>query len=174
MEHIVTFGRRPHADVHVDDEYVSNRHCQISQDAAGRFWVTDLGSTNGTWVTRPDGDGWKMRVRTSVQLYPGDKVTIGRTELPWGVDTGENVARGSNFRLGFDLARLLTDPDFRQWLIGHGWRSGDTLVSCQATSTVSEVVARIELRDRAGLVWLIYRDASQPHGMRLVRWEVAS
>jgi pSer/pThr/pTyr-binding forkhead associated (FHA) protein len=38
------------ADVHVDDEYVSNCHAAVTRRADGSVWVEDLGSLNGTFV----------------------------------------------------------------------------------------------------------------------------
>lgn len=78
----LVFGRGPGADVEVKDPYCSPRHCRITQDAAGCFWVEDLGSTNGTRIVRP---GLTVRVELGlrVELRPGELVAIGRTVLPW-------------------------------------------------------------------------------------------
>lgn len=81
-ERSLIFGQGPGADVVVNDEYASARHCRITQ-RGNRCYVEDLGSTNGTWVVRRFG---KHMVYGPTLLQPGDKVVIGRTELPWEVD----------------------------------------------------------------------------------------
>lgn len=81
-ERSLIFGQGPGADVVVNDEYASARHCRIFQ-REGNYWVEDLGSTNGTWVVGRFG---KHKVYGPTLLQPGDKVVIGRTELPWEVD----------------------------------------------------------------------------------------
>ena len=45
----VILGRGSDADVHLDDELVSRKHCKISFDGL-HITVEDLGSTNGTYV----------------------------------------------------------------------------------------------------------------------------
>ena len=43
------FGKSPTVDVNLDNQYVSRRHFQVrSQD--GVFFITDLDSTNGTFL----------------------------------------------------------------------------------------------------------------------------
>ncbi|MBF0516032.1 MAG: VWA domain-containing protein [Nitrospirae bacterium] len=56
-----------------DDEEVSGVHCEISR-AGGKYYIKDLGSTNGTLV-----NGNSL---TSVQkINDGDTITLGQTEL---------------------------------------------------------------------------------------------
>jgi pSer/pThr/pTyr-binding forkhead associated (FHA) protein len=73
------FGRGPGADVVVPDDYASPRHCLISY-RLGRYFVEDLGSTNGTRIVRA---GREIKVYGPTPLLPGDRVRIGRTILPW-------------------------------------------------------------------------------------------
>lgn len=82
-EHCLTFGRGADADVTIqDDEYLSPVHCRVSF-REGRWWVEDLGSTNGTRVLRR---GLLVKVEPfRVRLEAGDRVRIGRTLLPWVV-----------------------------------------------------------------------------------------
>ena len=46
---VTTIGRSPFSDIVVDLRGVSRQHAAIKKDRAG-FWVTDLGSVNGTYV----------------------------------------------------------------------------------------------------------------------------
>jgi len=57
----------------IDDPAASTRHCQLGFD--GRGWlVTDLGSTNGTWI-----DG--VRLSGPQYLQPGQILQLGQTRL---------------------------------------------------------------------------------------------
>lgn len=55
------------------DSAASRLHAQILFDK-DRYWVEDLGSTNGTWVNR-------HRITRRVELHRGDLVQIGETSL---------------------------------------------------------------------------------------------
>ena len=67
-----TFGHRPDADVAIEDPWVSWDHARVFCEGA-RFWVEDLGSTNGTWVNY-------NRVQREV-LKDHDVVNFGKTQL---------------------------------------------------------------------------------------------
>ena len=64
----VTIGQGPDAVVHLDDQWVSRRHCEIHA-VKGTLVVRDLGSMLGTFV-----NGLNV---TTAALMPGDKLTIG-------------------------------------------------------------------------------------------------
>ena len=71
----MTVGRTEGADLILPGSHVSRRHCQIDLVgveviAGGEVLVTDLGSTNGTFV-----DG--TRVAGTVALSPGARLSIG-------------------------------------------------------------------------------------------------
>lgn len=69
-------GRGPQNSIVINDPYISDSHCQITLDDKGRFYITDLGNTSGTYVNENIIEG-------SVWLNPGDTVRIGNTTLPW-------------------------------------------------------------------------------------------
>jgi hypothetical protein len=56
-------------DLDVDDRGVSRVHARISRSAQGGWTLTDLGSTNGTYLNG-------VRVR-SAELHDGDEIRIG-------------------------------------------------------------------------------------------------
>jgi hypothetical protein len=65
-------GRGAEADIVVDDTGVSRQHVRFEVTAAGTI-LTDLGSTNGTFVE-------DQRIK-EVTLLDGNAVTIGRTTM---------------------------------------------------------------------------------------------
>lgn len=63
------------------DPYVSAVHAVVTfNHISNTIWIADLGSTNGTRITR---GGTELRITSPTQLQPGDTITIGRTKLPW-------------------------------------------------------------------------------------------
>jgi hypothetical protein len=68
----LVIGRLPECEVVLGDTNVSRRHAQVAMDA-GDVVVTDLGSTNGTFV-----NGRRV---TRAAIQPGDEITIGTSRL---------------------------------------------------------------------------------------------
>lgn len=70
LDHYTTIGRRDDNSLVIDDAFVSGAHAEIMFDQ-GAWWLVELGSTNGTFVSgRP--------VRARVRLSNGDVVQFGR------------------------------------------------------------------------------------------------
>jgi pSer/pThr/pTyr-binding forkhead associated (FHA) protein len=55
----------------LEDNYVSTSHAKFYQ-ANGRFFVEDMGSTNGTYVNG-------RRISYPTELRQGDRIKIGKT-----------------------------------------------------------------------------------------------
>ncbi|MEU2614924.1 FHA domain-containing protein [Micromonospora sp. NPDC007271] len=87
-------GRAPTADIVLADPHLSRRHATVQLTADGT-WLTDLGSTNGSWLN-------DERVTGSVQLTDGDVIRLGRTDLRY-FDPG--VARTDPVGMSFGLPR---------------------------------------------------------------------
>ena len=67
-------GRGVENGIRLDgDEFVSNRHALIEPRLDG-LWVSDAGSTNGTFVNGSLVTDWRL-------LHDGDVVRIGQTDL---------------------------------------------------------------------------------------------
>jgi len=66
-EHVI--GRGTEADLWVEDGGVSRRHARVSCRSDGRYFVEDLGSTNGTFLGSQRIDVCEVR--------PGDKIQLG-------------------------------------------------------------------------------------------------
>lgn len=71
--HDVTFGRADASTVVVADSFVSDTHARVYL-SDGRWFVSDLGSTNGTYVNQ-------RRVVEPQPLLPGDQLAIGKTTV---------------------------------------------------------------------------------------------
>jgi hypothetical protein len=70
----LTVGRGTQNDVSIDgDEFASARHVRIEPRRDG-VWVSDIGSTNGTYVNG-------VRIDLPRKLARGDVVRVGETEL---------------------------------------------------------------------------------------------
>lgn len=65
----VILGRLPDVQVVLDHHTVSRRHAEMFCDPFGRWWIRDLGSTNGTLVNDEPV--------TEHVLSPGDRVAVG-------------------------------------------------------------------------------------------------
>jgi pSer/pThr/pTyr-binding forkhead associated (FHA) protein len=65
----LTLGRSPVCDVVVSHDTVSRRHAQIFRGEAG-WYVSDLGSSNGTWVGG-------QRVEREAPVRRGDQILLG-------------------------------------------------------------------------------------------------
>ncbi len=68
----IRIGRSPTADVRLDDETVSDLHCEVDV-VNGVLWVRDLGSREGTFV-----NGFHI---AQSHVLPGDRLTVGTTSL---------------------------------------------------------------------------------------------
>lgn len=69
---VVTIGRHPRSDIFLDDITVSRRHAEVRREGA-RYWVSDSGSLNGTYVNRELVD--------DIELNDGDELQIGKFKL---------------------------------------------------------------------------------------------
>jgi ABC-type multidrug transport system ATPase subunit len=72
-EHVL--GRQATCDLILDYQGVSRQHARLRVSTDG-FWLTDLGSTNGTFL-----DGRPLPIRKEVRLLPGQEFTISEFTL---------------------------------------------------------------------------------------------
>lgn len=73
LDHYTTVGRRDDNSLMIDDGFVSGAHAEVMFDQ-GAWWLVDLDSTNGTFVS-----GRPVHART--RLAEGDVVQFGRVTL---------------------------------------------------------------------------------------------
>ena len=69
----LSIGRSIRNDLCLEDGFASRMHAELRIDGDS-FWLTDIGSANGTFLNeRP--------VTGTVQVYPGDQVVVGKTVI---------------------------------------------------------------------------------------------
>jgi adenylate cyclase len=78
---ICHIGRGNGNTVVLDDTQVSRAHAMIQWDPSGCYYLSDLGSRNGTLVNG-------RRVSAPVILQPGDRITIGHHEFVFEAEAG--------------------------------------------------------------------------------------
>ena len=75
----LTIGKGPSTLQVADDPTVSTRHAEVAL-RGGLFVVTDLGSTNGTFVNN-------QRITQPTRLADGDLLRFGNTQLKFRADS---------------------------------------------------------------------------------------
>lgn len=98
----MTIGRDADSDIALDSNAVSRRHAKLEL-REGRVRVTDLSSTNGTWV-----DG--VMIRSPRDLGPGEKVSIGGFCLSFRVPAPGEGMTGEKTEVFFPLALEIIAP----------------------------------------------------------------
>ncbi len=70
---VAAVGRREGVAIQLNDTYISSEHARIFLND-GRWWVSDMGSTNGTFVNN-------VRIDRPTILVPGVEVRFGRIRM---------------------------------------------------------------------------------------------
>ncbi|MFY0576393.1 FHA domain-containing protein [Cystobacter fuscus] len=89
-ETTLCLGRHAEVDVTIFHSHVAGRHCRLRHEA-GRVWLMDLGSTNGTFLVRQGAEPRRLWGNESILLEPGDELLLAdvarfRFEGPAGVE----------------------------------------------------------------------------------------
>lgn len=85
----VLIGRSSAADLTINEDHVSRRHARIVAGPSG-FLISDLGSSNGTYVNN-------VRVRDSSEIRDQDVLKIGRTAVIFRLYGLDGVPAGDDF-----------------------------------------------------------------------------
>lgn len=67
-------GRNKNCDVVIQDPMISNQHCRICVDEDNKFFISDSGSSNYTYVN-------KKSIEKDFQLHYGDRIVLGHTVM---------------------------------------------------------------------------------------------
>jgi pSer/pThr/pTyr-binding forkhead associated (FHA) protein len=70
----IVLGRQTDCEFFIDDPLLSRRHCLITADARGEFFIEDLNSTNATHLN-------SRKVQKKSRLQYGDRIVVGNTIL---------------------------------------------------------------------------------------------
>lgn len=70
----IIIGRDDECDMVLSDTTVSRKHSEIVQNWTGEIAISDLNSTNGTFVN-------DNKINTNYRLNDGDRITIGTNQL---------------------------------------------------------------------------------------------
>jgi pSer/pThr/pTyr-binding forkhead associated (FHA) protein len=115
----VTIGRTSESDVELDNPSISRDHALVEHEK-GCDYLTDMGSTNGTWV-----NGKKIKQRT--RITDKDKIMIGKFAMVSGsVGILDVEKKGRAFPADGDKSTMFTpsregsSPDKRQSPSGLG------------------------------------------------------
>jgi len=71
-----SLGRSVENTHSIHDATVSRRHASLTHDADGRTWLTDLGSSNGTYI-----DGKRLIPHQPVRLEQGGRIQLGASTV---------------------------------------------------------------------------------------------
>jgi len=94
-----SIGRGPENDLVVPDGMVSWDHLKVWSERS-TVWVSDAGSTNGTFVNG-------ARIRGTIQVNQGDRITVGSLELHLQLH-GEHTSNSELHAGGVALEELST------------------------------------------------------------------
>ena len=97
----VTVGRVPPCNVVIDDTEISRTHCRV-EGVGNELLVTDLGSTNGTYV-----DG--KRIAGSARIASGGTLRVGQTLLRHDLRIRREVAAAEQLESDLAAARSYVD-----------------------------------------------------------------
>jgi two-component system, cell cycle response regulator len=70
----ILIGRGPGCDFKLDDQAVSKKHCRITFEDDGKFYIEDAGSSNSTYL-----NGKELKKKDHI-IY-GDQIIAGNTIL---------------------------------------------------------------------------------------------
>ncbi|WP_424212838.1 FHA domain-containing protein FhaB/FipA [Streptomyces sp. BI20] len=70
----ITLGRAHDSTIVLDDDYASSRHARIYPDREGQWFIEDLGSTNGSYLSQ-------ARLTTPTPIPLGAPIRIGKTVI---------------------------------------------------------------------------------------------
>ncbi len=87
-QNVIRIGRTGDNEVALNAEKVSRNHARVERGPDGRYRITDLGSTNGTWL----GDA-RLLANTPEVWEPGQMVRIGPFWLKLEQTSGQPMTR---------------------------------------------------------------------------------
>ena len=111
-----TIGRAPPTGIVVDDESVSRRHASVARDG-GHVVLSDLRSTNGTWI-----NGRRLPGGGSQELHAGDTVRLGQVSMAF--ESGAPSSAAASYGFG-EVGGPVNAGSGRQYIAGRDQHIGD-------------------------------------------------
>lgn len=102
-----SIGRSSTCDLMLQDSKVSRKHVVINRQAGDEFWLSDLGSANGTYLNQ-------LRVSQPTRLRPGDEIRIGPFQIVFRRPTDEPAAEPTQVTTQQTIIDLRHE---RRWLL---------------------------------------------------------
>jgi len=122
-----TLGRAAEADVHIKDKLISRKHCRLTFES-GKWYIEDLGSTNGTWIIG-------QKVDRKVLLPYRTSARIGKTIF-------EIVVPGSTINTSpLDAARILQQIPLEEFNALHGPGESSEIVPAALGNRMAAIFA---------------------------------
>lgn len=99
----VTIGRTTEADIVLDNPSVSRIHAVVELES-GENYITDISSTNGTWVNG-------QRISSRTWLKDKDHIMIGKFQMVESFEEGDDLADQSRaVDMGGDPRTIYVPP----------------------------------------------------------------
>jgi pSer/pThr/pTyr-binding forkhead associated (FHA) protein len=76
---VTVIGRHGECDLSISDPLLSRKHCSVSADEKGDFFLEDLNSTNSTYLN-------SALVKGKTRLHYGDRILMGNTIVRFFVE----------------------------------------------------------------------------------------
>lgn len=144
----ITLGRSSKSHVQINDSMCSGQHATIQLAPDGNVILTDLNSTNGTYVN-------ETLVSTALRLYAGDVVRIGDTRF-W-IDAQKltpreaQVLQSNNNRTSFTKIELPSSKDDRMTEARAARRKAMGAVESDETNV--DIVEEVEEQQEISIVF---------------------
>ena len=99
---IITVGRAQDSDIVLQEQGISRLHARLQRGAQG-WTITDLGSTNGTFV-----NGKRLAPQADLVLQAGDRITIGSSVFAFReAERARSVERTASQNFAHPAVRVL-------------------------------------------------------------------
>jgi len=112
-------GRSSTCDLTLQDSKVSRKHAVINRQAGEEYWLSDLGSANGTYVNQ-------LRVSQPTRLRAGDEIRVGPFRLRFQSATSEPSDNSTQMTTQQTIIDLRHE---RRWLLVADIESSTMLAS---------------------------------------------
>lgn len=137
---LVTIGRRPNNDIHIDNLAVSGSHAVVRTIGNDSF-LEDLDSTNGTLV---NGKPIKKHI-----LQHGDVIELGKYQIRYVNEAAVNAAASGGVPADFEKTMIIRPGAIKAQAQAQVAAAPSADAALQSTTTVQEVMKQAPVQDPA-------------------------